>query len=358
MRRSYLWLFVAFVLILAACSGASADENTTTTTTTVPTTTTTTAPTTTTTEAPTTTTAVPLGPVSPLNGLPAEDPALLERGVLAVKIDNHWDARPQSGIQDADAVYELVVEAGLTRFIALFHDNDSDYLGPMRSGRPTDPTLLLPLGATFAISGAQDWIAARIVGAGVPLIGEVRPATFRIPSRRAPHNLYVDTAQLRDYAAVRGYSSEAPPDLFSWGDPPVATSGAESITIRFSAETTAVWKWDGDQYTRSTNGDPHQWLTDEGEEGPVAADTLVVLFAKRYFASPPSGTGGSSVPAMETVGSGRALVFFAGSVIEGTWSRDSVDQLMTLSDADGNLLSVPAGIPWISLVPDTGSATW
>ncbi len=117
MRRSHLWLFVAFVLILAACGGTSADE-TTTTTTTVPTTTTTTSATTTTTEAPTTTTTEELGPVSPLNGLPAEDPTLLERGVLAVKIDNHWKARPQSGLQTADAIYELPVE-GVTRFIAL-----------------------------------------------------------------------------------------------------------------------------------------------------------------------------------------------------------------------------------------------
>ena len=50
-----------------------------------------------------------------------------------MKIDNHWDARPQSGIQEADAVYELPVESGLTRFIALFHQSDSAYLGPMRS---------------------------------------------------------------------------------------------------------------------------------------------------------------------------------------------------------------------------------
>ncbi len=358
MRRSHLWLFVAFVLILAACSGANADEITTTTTTTVPTTTTSTTAAPTTTETSTTTTTEPVGPVSPLNGLSAEDPALLERGVLAVKIDNHWNARPQSGIQDADAIYELVVEAGLTRFIAMFHDNDSEYLGPMRSGRPTDPTLLLPLGATFAISGAQNWVASRILGAGVSMIGEVRPATFRISTRRAPHNLYVNTALLRDYAEIRGYSSEPPPDLFQWGEAPLAEPGAESITIRFSAETTAVWEWDGESYTRSTNGEEHQYQPEEGEAGPVAADTLVVLFAKRYTASPPSGTSGSSVPAMETVGSGRALVFFGGSVAEGTWSRDAIDHVIALSDSDGNVLTVPPGVPWISLVPNTGSASW
>ncbi|MDR9451596.1 MAG: DUF3048 domain-containing protein [Acidimicrobiia bacterium] len=353
MPRSHLWLFVAFALILAACRGANADDHPTTTTAGP---TTTTAVTTTTT--PTTTTTKPPGPVSPLNGLPAEDPALLERSVLAVKIDNHWDARPQSGIQEADAVYELVVEAGLTRFIALFHDNDSDYLGPMRSGRPTDPTLLAPLGATFAISGAQDWVTARIVDAGIPLIGEVRPGTFRISSRSAPHNLYVDTALLREYAESRGYSSEPPPDLLAWGEAPPAEPGAESITIRFSSESTALWEWDGVRYLRSTNGEEHQYLPKEGEAGRVAADTLVVLFVEKYTASPPSGSGGSSVPAMETVGGGRALVFFGGNVTEGSWSRDAIDSMISLSDPDGNVLTVPPGVPWISLVPDTGIVSW
>ena len=345
MRGSHLWLFVAFALIPAACRGANADDNPTTTTAGL---TTTTAATTTT--MPTTTTTEPPEPVSPLNGLPAEDPTLLERSVLAVKIDNHWNARPQSGIQDADAVYELVVEAGLTRFIALFHDNDSDYLGPMRSGRPTDPTLLAPLGATFAISGAQDWVIARIVNAGTPLIGEVKPATFRISSRSAPHNLYVDTALLREYAEARGYSSEPPPDLFAWGEAPPAEPGAESITIRFSSETTALWEWDGERYLRSTNGEEHHYLPKEGEADRVAADTLVVLFVKKYTASPPSGSDGSAVPAMETVGSGRALVFFDGRVTEGNWSRDAVDLMISLSDPEGNILTVPSGVPWLSLI--------
>ncbi len=282
---------------------------------------------------------------------------MLDRGVMAVKIDNHWNARPQSGLQDADAVYELVVEAGLTRFIALFHDNDSDYLGPMRSGRPTDPTLLKPLNATFTISGAQNWVAARIVGAGVRLIGEVRPATFRIGSRRAPHNLYVDTTLFREYAAAREYPSEPPPDLFQWGETVPGETGAESITMRFSAETTALWEWDGELYSRSTNGDIHEWVDRDAETGPLTADTLIVLFARRYTASPPGGSG-SSVPAMETVGAGRALAFFDGGVTEGTWARDSIDEMFMLTDAAGNQMTIPPGKPWISLVPDTGSVTW
>jgi hypothetical protein len=289
--------------------------------------------------------------------LPVDDPDLLDRGVLAVKIDNHRNARPQSGIQEADAVYELLVEAGLTRFITLFHDNDSEYLGPMRSGRPTDPTLLKALGATFAISGAQDWVINRIRGSGVPVIGEVSPATFRISSRRAPHNLYVDTTRLREYADERGYENRPPADVFLWGEFE-ADGPAERISLHFSPETTVEWDWDGERYLRSINGVDSEWLSREGQTGRITADTLVVLFARRYTSSPPTGSSGSSVPAMETVGSGTALVFAGGGVAEGTWERDSIDALFELTGPDGEALVVPAGVPWISIFPDGRTVTW
>lgn len=352
-------LTIAAIAMIAACSSP---ESTPTVLaapspapTTPATTTTTLAPTTTSTS--TTTTTVPPEPVAPLNGLPVDDPSLVDRRVLAVKIDNHWNARPQSGIQDADAVYELLVEAGLTRFIALFHQSDSDYLGPMRSGRPTDPTLLKPLGATFTISGAQDWVIKRIVSAGVSLIGEVRPATYRISSRFAPHNLYVDTAALREYADERGYPDGPPPDLFAWGpwsDEP--GERATSISFDWSPGLQVSWEWTGAQYVRYTGGEPQQWIRRDGDPEQLSADTLIVLFARRYTASP-SGAG-SSVPAMDTVGTGRALVFAGGALREGTWSREATEEPFALQDEYGGTLTVPPGRPWVSVFPDNRSITW
>lgn len=352
-------LTIAAIAMIAACSSPESTPTVLAAPSPAPTTpantTTTLAPTTTSTS--TTTTTMPPGPVSPLNGLPIEDPSLVDRRVLAVKIDNHWNARPQSGIQDADAVYELLVEAGLTRFIALFHQSDSDYLGPMRSGRPTDPTLLKPLGATFTISGAQDWVVNRIVSAGVSLIGEVRPATYRISSRFAPHNLYVDTTALREYANERGYPDDPPPDLFaweSWSDD--LRARATSISFDWSPGLQVSWDWTGEQYVRYTGGDLHQWIPREGDPEQLSTDTLVVLFARRYTASP-SGAG-SSVPAMDTVGTGRALVFSGGEVREGTWSRDAIEEPFALQDGDGATLTVPPGRPWVSVFPDSRSITW
>ena len=353
MRRTLLWSSVALALILAACTGANADEETTSTTTTVPTTTSTTRATTTTQA--TTTTTEPLGPVSPLNGLPVEDPALLERGVLAVKIDNHVRARPQSGLQNADAIYELPVE-GVTRFIALFHDNDTSYLGPIRSVRPTDPTLVNPLDATFAISGGSGWILRYVASQGTQMMGE-GPGMFRIRSRSAPHNLYGDTVALREAAAAKGYRDDPPPNLFAWG----AFEGEEAATnvrLDWGDGLIVNWDWDGTQYVRFNGTAPHNWLTEDGEEGQVAVDTLVVLLADRYTARPAKPSDGTSVPAMRTVGNGRALVFAGGEMTEGTWSRSDPDEVFQLISQSGDPLPVPTGVPWISIFPDTRSVTW
>jgi hypothetical protein len=362
-RRPIHILILSLALIAAACgSGADATDTTAATTTTAPTTTTT-EPTTTTT-APTTTTTTepePTGPTSPLNGLIVEDEELaaqLDRKVVAVKIDNHWNARPQSGIEQADAIYELLVEAGLTRFIALFHHSDSEYVGPMRSGRPTDPTLVRPLNGVLTISGAQPWVQSRIVNAGVPLIGDLgQPVTFRWRGRSAPHNLYTSTLELREVVERRELDQTPPPNMFTWGEfTAPASNTAEEIFFNWSDTMSVTWQWDGTQYLRFAGSEPHNWTSADRETTEqLAADTLVVLFADRYTAS---GSSGSAVPAFDTAGSGRAIVFAGGRFIEGTWDREDISDVFLLTDADGEEIAVPPGKPWVSVFPSSRTVSW
>ena len=160
--------FVALGLTLVACTGnpEPLTLQTSPTVSAAPTTTVSPQVETTTTTAETTTTTP--GTLSLLNGTPVQDPTLLNRHVLAVKMDNHPKATPQSGVEFADAVIELRVE-GITRFITLWHESDADYLGPMRSGRPTDAHLLPAFNEpTFAISGAQAWVQGLIRKPGHP----------------------------------------------------------------------------------------------------------------------------------------------------------------------------------------------
>ncbi len=345
MRIKLAWL-VALGLILGACSGSVEDAATTTTS----------EPTTTTTEATTTTidTTTTLGDLSPLNGLPVDDPSLLDRRVLAVKMDNHPNARPQSGVQEADVVFEIIVE-GITRFLTLWMQSDTEYFGPMRSGRPTDPHILTALNQpTFAISGAQTWVQQLIRSMDVYLIGEVRPATFRISDRFAPHNLYANTLLLREYADEQGYPDEPPNGpIWEFGDLPSTAEEATSVTLDFVGNI-VQWDWDeaSGTWLRTADGVESNWRTEDGEEGRIGFPVLVALGVDQYLHSPPGR--GKSLPSSKTTGTGEAYVFADGKVVTGTWDRPTEQEWFTLTDDSGNEIPVPAGQVWISLVPNGG----
>ena len=162
-------LAMATAAVLAACSGASGKSASTTdasTTTTAASTTTTEA---TTTTAATTTTVAPTTtvppPVYPLTGLPAPDALATLRPAIVVKIDNHTDARPQAGLNQADIVYEEIVE-GITRFFTIFQSTDAGPVGPIRSARSTDVDLLDQLNRPlFVWSGGNRNVVREIGGA-------------------------------------------------------------------------------------------------------------------------------------------------------------------------------------------------
>jgi hypothetical protein len=268
--------------------------------------------------------------------------------VVAVKIDNHPRSQPQSGVEEADAVVELPVE-GITRFIALFHNADTNYLGPVRSARPTDGDLLNSLDATLVISGGQDWVISSIRAQDVPLVGEESPFLFRIRSRRAPHNLYADTMLIRQLADQRGYPDDRPQPMWQFGVLPDSAEEAARISIDFGSGAVVTWTWAEGRYLRSNGSHPSEYVTKSGVEGNIGADALVVIFANRYIARAPAG--GSSVPAMDITGSGKVLVFGEGRVMAGTWIREASDETFSLVDSRGDTIPVPPGQSWISIVP-------
>ena len=304
-------------------------------------------------------TTVYAGPVSPITGLPVDDPTLMNRKLLAVKVDNHWSAQPQSGIEKADGVFEVMVEGGLTRFLALFHHSDSEWVGPMRSARPTDWTLVRPLNGVLVISGGQRWITRQITDNDVPLVGDIGPPlTARWGERAAPHNLYVDTYEGRRTAADRGLGRQPPPPLFDRGP----FSGPEEapatyVFFDWSDTVDVSWQWDGDRYLRSADGEAQQWRTREGDEtGQISADALIVLMAERYTACPQGE--GSCVPAWDTVGENRAIVFADGRYQEGRWRRDTAFDWFRITDPRGQDVTIPPGKLWIMIYPETAGLVW
>lgn len=334
---------VMLVLLLAACSGGAEEPADSTTTTSAPTTSSSSSTSSTSTS---TSTTVEAEDTSLINGLPVNDPTLLERRVLAVKIDNHPRARPQSGVNEADMVMEMMVE-GITRWVTIFHESDTDYLGPNRSGRPTDASLVGAFNTpTFVISGGQDWVQNMIIGNEINMIKELSNGTFRISGRAAPHNLYVDTYVLRDTADSRGYEDDPPEGpIWTFGPMPADAASASSVSIDFSGNN-VTWDWDETEgvWLRTADGRESVYRDENGEEGRIEVPVLVALYTDQYFVR--------ELPTSRTTGSNRAFVFADGEVVEGTWERETETDWFTLTDADGNEIAVPPGKVWVSLVPD------
>jgi hypothetical protein len=322
----------------------------------VPSTTTTSAPTTTTTGPETTVTTFPSGFASPLNGLASDDTLKLDRSVIAVKVDNHPGASPQSGLLEADAMIETLVEGGFTRFIALFHDNEAALIGPIRSVRPTDSTLVLPTGAPLFMSGGQPWVQSLTASRGVRLLGE-SAGMFRTSLHSAPHNLYGNTETLRSRADSRGYTNNPAQHIFTIDDWPYPEETATEIRLAWSSNTIVTWTYDTETrtYLRQMNNSVHNVQDGDRNLTQIAVDVLVVLESRLYTASPAGA--GTSVPALDTVGSGDAWVFARGRMWQGTWERASISDPYTLVSADGTTAVVPAGLSWTSVFPAGRSIT-
>ena len=292
---------------------------------------------------------------SPVNGLPM--PAGSNNSiVIGIKNDNNVNARPQSGPQDADAVVEVLVEGGMTRFINIFYQSDTTYHGPIRSARPTDPTVLRPVGGVLIASGATGGLIPEIIQMGVPVITDSRPEYFRIESRNAPHNLYADTFKLKQLAVSKGYKKYTNPQpLFPWGDPSFDNwTDNNYLKLTFSSFTSTTWTWNGSSYARtyydayknSLDNNVHYWVSNNGTQGQITTTTLIALFCEPY-------THPLQLPSVKTIGEGRAIIVHNGKLIDARWKRGSNTDPFHIVDKNDNILYVPKGKIWISLVPNT-----
>ena len=283
---------------------------------------------------------------SPLNGTAVSEESLTRR-ILGVKIDNHLEARPQSGFEKADLIFEIWVE-GLTRYLAFFQASDVDYLGPIRSMRPTDISIQNAWATTFINSGGQEWVYELAWNSSVRYFLEPE-GSFRINNRYPPHNLYGDTLALRALDDRGDYEEPLEP-FWNFGEMPEDADPATQITMTYPYEFSSSWYWNPvlDQYDKSTTGDPHYYLDADGNAQRVSAETLLVLEMDVYMTCY-GCTSGSVVPVTMTTGSGPAWVLAEGRVVSGTWSRETDTEWFTLLDEDGNELVVPPGRIWVTL---------
>jgi len=281
---------------------------------------------------------------------PAKLPPLQFERPLAVMVDNHPSARPQSGLPAADVVYEALTEGGITRFMAIFATRSVDVVGPVRSARHYFAWWADEYNALYAHCGGYNEAYAAIVTAGVDEVDDLKGhgGFWRSDDRVPPFNLYASTAGLRAAAARLGYET----DNGSFGgltfkDTDTRTQGeaAQRVTLSYPYGYDVVWEYDvaANDYLRFSAGAPHVDMT-TGQQ--LRGNNVVVAFVKNWF------MGGDDQQDFQLVGSGRAIYFIDGTVGKGTWSRAALDQPTYFLDAAGQPVALNrGGTTWIQVVP-------
>ena len=290
-----------------------------------------------------TTEATPI-PTAPLTGLPVDDVTTLDRPALLVKIDNAPGAWPQTGINQADIVYEENVE-GWTRMAAVFHSQGSDPVGPIRSGRTQDISLGTSLDRPLLVWSGGNATTTRLINRSELVNMSVSAAGpnggyYRSSDKRAPHNLYTKTSNIWSLDEGRG---GRPPAQFSYGDVAERGDAVTGVKLRMDGGMRASWEYDGSSGTflRSRDDDPH--VLSDGAR--ISTHNVVVLECE-YRTS----VADSRSPEAQTTGSGSAWVYTAGHMIEGTWSRADETSPWTLVSSSGDPILLQPGRTWVELI--------
>ncbi len=291
----------------------------------------------------TTTTTLPHYPTAPLSGLPDPSGLSVKRPALTVKIENTPQALPQWGIDQADVVYEEIVNGGITRLAAIFNSHAPAKVGPVRSVRPTDTQVVWPLGGIFAYSGGAPYAVASISTAPVKLVDESSAGTamFRDPNLFAPHNLFAIAPQL---FAVGG-TPVPPPQLFSYRTSSEKAGGLPVVTfvVPFPSMYPVTWTWD----TATTSWDRTLFgLADVTGTGVRESPKNVVVMWVNYV----NGIGTEASYA-NLQGSGTAAFFVDGKETMGTWSRGpSKADVVQYKTANGKSALMTPGQTWVELL--------
>ena len=272
-------------------------------------------------------------------------------------IDNHVDAWPQAGIDNAFLVFEAPVEAGISRMLAFFYEGQEvEKIGPVRSARPYFLDWNNELDALYAHVGGSNAALDLIASGGTFDLNQYWLDSYfwRSHSRYAPHNVYTSVERMSQYVAARkeqGRVSEPLYETWSFKDPDIQVEPqVERIELSFYPPTyVAEWKYDEttNRYVRFQAGVAHT-MEDGGE---VMADNVAVVVTDVAILD---GVGRRSV---RTIGEGIAVVFRDGKKIEGTWKKTAQSKRLRFYDQEGSEIIFNAGVTWVEVVPDLDDLT-
>lgn len=305
--------------------------------------------------------------INPLTGqMYASDEAMNRRNLI-VKISNYPPVvRPQSGVNQADVVYELEAEGGVTRFAAIFRNNAPTHVGSVRSARLPDLELIVMYNALLAYSGTSDPIQQMILSADFvyqtfsPLKGDNCDAGFcRFPAegKAFEHTLFLDTTKVWDLATRRNVNTPLRARGFAFSDQPDPNGlPANDVYIDWYGQTDARWQYDAasGRYLRYTDSVPH---FDAADGQQLWADNLVIIQVP-HERRPDLFEEGARNESLEVQlwDQGPAMLVRDGRWYSGFWRRQDREpgSALQLIYGSNQPMMMKPGRTWVSVVRGFG----
>jgi len=305
---------------------------------------------------------------------------------LGIMIENHVDARPQSGISSADVVYEAVAEGGITRFLTVFYCQSAEEVGPIRSARTyfldfiseygTEPLYTHVGGANTP--GPADALS-QIETYGWGNLNDLNQFSIGFPTfwrdydrlghvAATEHTMYSTTEKLLQYAASNRKLGLTDADGISWDKgfvpytfkddvPASQRPAAQKIHIEFwttDPNYAVDWTYDpvANIYKRNVGGVPH---IDRNTNKQLTAKNIVVLTMIESHAN--DGYTDNEHLLYKTKGTGKVNIFMDGKEITGTWEKDTRTSRTQLFDGAGLPIKLDRGTIWFEIMPTDGILT-
>lgn len=254
-------------------------------------------------------------------------------------IENSPSARPQSGLSFADILYETSAEGGIPRFIALFSSELPSIIGPIRSVRPYFIDIAKEFNIPFAHCGGSDE-ALSIINNDTSLISinEINKGSYfwRDSSRKAPHNLYTSSENIKKYLSDNNIKIEN--TIFTSFDESyfndASYDSAKKINIKVNSTYSTSYEYkDGLYYKFMDSKEAIDAINDKQLHfsNLIIQKTSITLSADNSHLNIP------------LTGKGDGLLFSQGKVIEVNWIKDSENSKTTLYDKKGNKVSLSPG---------------
>lgn len=301
----------------------------------------------------------------PLNGVmytATEAEAFSNLRPLSVMVENHLDARPQSGLNEAEVIYEAMAEGGITRFMAMYLAQSADKIGPVRSARLHYVSWAAEYDAAYAHWGGSAEALGYLNSHSRPFnLDQFKfaKAFYRDTSvhKATEHTGYTSVQSLRTVLEQNNQERASTFDLWTFKEDAVVGQRPASQTVKIAFLNSTSYKGEFDyrpetnDYARLTGGVAH--VDAKGQQ--LTAKTIVLLYqAVRGY----TDAGGHPAVDVTTIGSGRAVVIEDGVATEGRWSKASMNDRTYITDSANQPLALNRGKLWVVSVPTGSSVTY